>query len=218
MKDPTRIPQVIAELEQLWAALPNHSFGDLISLIGAEFFGDDELPARLAELRRQYPVSVRDCAGPCLVATGSHLISLLGTTVVVRRHGQPPGRPATWECTAVVSGAVGTMLRLIDAHEQPRTYGLIESIRPLDAAPIPERLGRKTIGDAVYLIDVAEDCRVILARSLWLFEQRRREVATHKHAWHEVHGLRPGENCGVTLPDGRGELELGVVHRVLKIS
>lgn len=204
----------MSEMEGLWTALPDLSFSQLVGLIGA--VDDGDLPARLAELRAQFPARVSDCPNGCVVSTPSFDVTISPDTVIVRGVGKQPGRPAVWAYDQVVAGAVGFPLRIVDLDGNSRAFGVITAIAPLIDAPVPTSLSRKEIGDQVFVVDLDDDTRVLIARRVWGFRQGRRELDEESFAWVDYSGLAVGEALSFFRPNGVASVELGNVRAVYR--
>ncbi|AKK02282.1 hypothetical protein [Corynebacterium epidermidicanis] len=212
MKDPTRIPQLTAEIERLWSALPNHCLGDLIGLIGYEHLGEEELPARLTELRRQFPARVSECEGPCVVRTDSHDIAIHGSTAILREVGPRPGRPSIWELSEVGAAQVSWPLRLIDATGSAHTYGIVRSITPLNPE-VPTKLDTADRGFRIFVAELSDGTRLLISKKLFAYVQQRRELDVKEWSWRKLEGLTRGQQLRMITTGGEVE-ELGTVDRV----
>lgn len=128
MKDPTRIPELMTALQDLWEALPDLEFADVLRLLAGEGFEqvDDGMAVdKLRGLGRQFPRTLGD--GVRVAEVGEWYVTADDRCVVVWSHQNPP---ATWHYERLVSAQVGYPLHAVDEEGEHRRFGVIERIYP----------------------------------------------------------------------------------------
>ncbi|MEJ5928001.1 hypothetical protein WG915_05130 [Corynebacterium sp. H128] len=227
MKDPTRIPKLLGQVQDLWEALPQLDFADLLRLLdnsGVGGLDDADAAEALQQLGQRYPRTVQHTSVAVTVRTQEHLLSLDAETVVVRSsHARAAQRPVTWALDEVIKAEVGAPLILRDTTGIRRRFGVVEQIRPLIDAPklslthLPA-LDRRTLGEDSFVVSCEGDVTVSLAHALRTFHQQRRNTTMTELPWDLVLPTAVGEQLVVQLRDGGGNVDLGRITAITRAS
>lgn len=222
MKDPTRIAPVMSALQDVWEALPDIDFADILRLLESEGFeslDDHDALQHLLALSDRFPRTL-GCGVRCAIV-GDWLVTADGTNVAVWRSSKDSTVPVVWPYQEFVSGQVGYPLHVVDAEGQHRRFDVIESIRPVAAQNMTlegvPTLHRRCIGDAVYLLVSAEGQKLLIGRNLQLFDVGRRDTDCTVLAWHKVSAAAKGEDVHIELADGAGELTYPAIESAYRL-
>ncbi|QGU02882.1 hypothetical protein CKALI_10135 [Corynebacterium kalinowskii] len=208
MKDPTRIPQLLDALQDLWEASPDLELADILRLLDSEGFAnvDDAMAVdKLRALGKRFPRTLGE--GVRVAAAGEWFITADEHRLAVWGRDHPP---ATWEYDRLVSAQVGYPLHVIDKQGEHRRFGVIERISPVPAQMMSQQelpnLRRSTIGDMVYLVICEDGGKFVIGRSLQCFEVGRRETTQQAWKWVSVSSARVGQDFHAELAAGAGEI------------
>jgi len=226
VKDPLRIPGVLAALGRAWEAQPDLTlpqlYGQLESRGIAWNSTDDEVTTALDDLTADHPARLADIPGApettrVLVVTEQpdQRITVDGTRIAVRRapapgsHGRVP-QPVIWTHHGIRRCTVGQPLVVLDSADIPHHLGLVAGLTAGSADPAPASLTglrRRDLGGHVYLIELDGDelagTTVLVDRTLWLYDIGRRDVRTDRLSWARLVAGDIGEPLVVALQDGR---------------
>jgi hypothetical protein len=236
VKDPLRIPGVLAALRRAWEAQPDLTltqlFGQLESRGIAWNSTDDETLTALTGLADDHPGRLADIPGApdrtrVLVVTEqpAQRVTVDATRIAVRRSPAPGTRgrvpqPVVWTHHGIRRCAVGQPLVVLDSSDIPHHLGLVSSLTALEGTAAVDSLDglrRRDLDGHVYLLELAGDefaaTTVLLDRTLWLYDIGRRDVRTDHLRWARLVSATVGEPLMVALQDGR-TLRLAEVERV----
>lgn len=218
MKDPTRIPKVMAALQDLWEALPDLEFADVLRLLEGEGFEqvDDAVAVdKLRALGERFPRTLGE--GVRVADVGEWFVTADAHRVVVWSYAHPP---ASWEYERLVSAQVGYPLHAVDRGGEHRRFGVVERIRPVAAEKIAQdglpELARDTIGDDVYLVE-SEDTKALIGRSLHIFETGRRETTQQRRKWTRALATELGGDLTIDLSSGAGKITISNITAIYRL-
>lgn len=234
MKDPTRIPAVIATLQQVWEAQPDRTLAqlwgtlenrglgwatsdtELVDLLSSEL-GVHPLELRQGQLREHYAVA--DTESPRRRVT----LDPVGGRVTVRSYGDGV-RATSWCGGRIVKLAVGVPLVIRDQSGVDHRLGVVREITRLERQRGIDISGlrRRDIGDGVYGITVARRAGdgwdlVTVSHSIEVNRVGLREVTADRLRYEEVAVARSGEEM-VVLQQGGGRMSLGVVGEIFPLE
>lgn len=219
VKDPTRIPAVLAELQETWEAQPDLELTTLLDTLAQHGAGwgasDDDFVAATKALRRDRPLRLTEPPQvPHRVDTAESRITLAGRLVIVRSQT----RPTVWELGDIGAVQVARPLVLLDVHGNRHRLGVVESITRLARAQrsVADISGtqRSRISDRVYILDLEDGRRVELGRRLIVWEQQRRTTSSEELVWDRLLRCAEGEPLRVRLRRGT-DAEYAAVERIL---
>ncbi|MEJ5997604.1 hypothetical protein [Corynebacterium sp. H130] len=222
MKDPTRIAPVMSALQDLWEALPDMEFSDILRLLESEGFeslDDHDALQKLHALSGRFPRTL-GYGVRCATVSG-WLITMDDRNVAVWRSSKNPTVPVVWPYQEIVSGQVGYPLHVVDTEDQHRRFGLIEAIRPVDTRSMSmdsmPTLHRGDIGDAVYLLTSTEGQKLLIGRSLQLFDVGRRDTECTVMAWQTVYAAAKGQDVRIELANGAGQVAYSAIEDIYRL-
>lgn len=234
MKDPTRIPEIIAALHTAWEAQPDRALAELWGSLENRGLGwatsDEDLLRLLREEAARHPVSVRpgDLSDSfAVVATESprRIVTLdpVEGRVTVRAQSDQI-RTTTWCGGEIVRLVAGSPLVLRDASGIDHRLGVT---REITVHPRPEtidlsRVERRALGDRLYGANVSRDGSerpdlIVVGHSLEIQTVGLRAVDTRKFRFERLVTCRVGEALVVTERGGRRR-ELGVVEQLFPLD
>ncbi|AKK10329.1 hypothetical protein [Corynebacterium uterequi] len=222
MKDPTRIPGIMADLTSLWEAQPDLTlaqvWGQLESRGLSAASTDEDVRALLAQARADYPVNTGAVpTRPLHLRTvePQRQVTLTPTAAgqvrVTVRDPRTAVLPATWLAASVVRGRVSGPLVIDGGEGTHHRLGIITGIRALPAVDVPhgawitpERFGHVLVGVEVKAQD-SHDSELVLIRrrEATVYHSHRRETDVSTHRWHRLAALRLGEPLVLELAGGR---------------
>ncbi|QMV86145.1 hypothetical protein HW450_05375 [Corynebacterium hindlerae] len=221
MKDPTRIPPLLSLVQDLWEALPDLEFADVLRMLdsaGVQQLDDEAAAVRLTKLCAEYP---RRLDGrPAVAHVDRWAISVDAQQVAVRGVHGNQAQPVVWEYDRIVNVQVGAPLHIVDTSGQHRRFGVVQRIQPLDVdklrlEALPE-LHRDGIGDRHYLVQLGDGGMLSIGRRLSAFAAYRRHTTRESLAWSQVR--QRGEVIEVRLRDGGGARSFEPVVHVYRVA
>lgn len=224
--DPTRIPALMAALEETWEGQPDLTLPAFLGMLHARGLtwasSEEELVALLRELREERPSRIAPPLDqPVLLTTTAprHAITLARGTAVVRSVEDPQRPPAMWEHSGFRPTGPGRPLVVADAEGVEHRLGVVESVRPF-TAPVdpPVRLRQEELGDARWLVLFDAPARALIGPRIRLWESEGRASRVETFAWVGVDKLAPGEQMHITPAGGGEPILLGRVERVLLVE
>lgn len=239
MKDPGRIPLVLAELQRTWEGQPDLSLPTLFGILDNHGIGwgseDAELIDALREMARRHPSQVRGYAratspdngqevpGRFLVETQSpaYRVTVDPFRVSVR-SATATRQPGVWGFERIRRCHTGEPLVIVADSGIEHRLGVVSRITLVNSEPAPEvasldGIRRRELGDAVYQVVFATGDTALLDHGLELFRVSRREVAHDRLKWEQLLRARPGHDLVVRGRDG-AEVVLGEVARILPLE
>ncbi|WP_080793375.1 hypothetical protein [Corynebacterium pacaense] len=241
MKDPTRIPFVIAELQATWEGQPDVSLSTLFGMLANRGIGwgseDEELVAALREMRGRNPAMISGysrLAAPTPVQavtaryvidtiSPQHRITIDPFRVCVRGvdgSGEPL-QPGVWPYSRVRRAAVGSPLLLIDSEGIDHRLGVVTAITMVDEHPTEsidslEPMRRPEIGDRVFHISFSDGACALLDHGLTRFTVDRRRIDRRIRPWDRLIRLSVGTTLLMETAGRRWEL--GEVTRIISLE
>ncbi|RNE48907.1 hypothetical protein [Corynebacterium alimapuense] len=231
-EDPTRIPAVLEALGRAWEGQSDLSLATFFGILANRGVGwgstDRELLSALAMIEHTHPGVLPRIDGRVtsrfLVNTENpaHRVTLDPSRVIVRRPSVT-AQPGVWAYIGIRPAFVGGPLVVSDQEGIDHRLGVISRITLLDDAPLPSisdlsGVQRRDLGDAVFLVALAEGQTVLVDHGLHHFNPRRRQLEHHSHSWESLQTCRPGEPLRAKLGAGASELELGEVLEILVLE
>lgn len=242
MKDPSRIPPVVAQLQKVWEAQPDLSLPTLLGILGNRGIGwgssDEDLVAALNTMYAENPGEIRggsrsidperEVPGRFLVETESpaYRITVDPFRVSVRRIARGPHRPlqpGVWEFQEVRRCRSGEPLVITDAEGIDHRLGVVVRITLLNDSPEPvtkslNKLRRREVGDKVYFLHFENGDTALLNHGLEIYQASRRSLEQRSVKWEQLITAKPGQ--ALTLKEtGSGKtLELGVLERIVPLE
>lgn len=222
-QDPTRIPVILAAVQDAWEGQPDLSLASFVGMLqahGMEWsWSDDEVLELLGRVRSTYPSLVRPpLTQPYAVTTRSPslVVTLDGSTAVVRHPQAPELPPALWEFVEVRPLGPGRPLVLLDATGVDHRLGVVEQVRAFDpaAAPALTGLDRHAIGGARWLIALADGTRAVLGARLRVWSVKGRQTQCRVLGWRRIERCEVGADMNVAPAGGGEPLGLGPVDAI----
>lgn len=243
MRDPSRIPHVIAQLERTWEAQPDLSLATLFGILANRGIGwgtgDEELIEALAELHREHPGEVTGYSRASAPTLGdavrarflveteapAHRVTVDPYRISVRRPAHR-SRPGVWGFERIRRCRAGEPLLITDLSGIEHRLGVVSRITLLTDEPTAEvacldGLEKQGIGDSVYHLEFTGGHTAVLDHGLELYEIGRRSIAQRRLVWQRLATARPG--ALLSLDPGRGQplvelTELGAVERIVVLE
>lgn len=235
MKDPTRIPAVLDAVRRAWEGQPDLPLATMFGMLNNRGIGwgstDEELVAALAEFERVHPgqlprVDARVTARWLIVTDApAHRVTVDPWRVVVRRimdSGQV-SQPGVWDYRALRPTFPGSPLVIADSEGIEHRLGVVTRLTLLAEDPgetVPDLSGlrRREIGDAVYLIRLADGENVLLDHGIERFLPGRRRLERRAGRWESLPACRPGDALVIVRPDGGEPEPLGEVTAIIPVE
>ncbi|WP_206436356.1 hypothetical protein [Corynebacterium hylobatis] len=232
MQDPMRIPGVLDAVRRVWEGQPELSLPTLFGVLANRGIGwgatDEDLLRELSAMERAHPgvlplVDARVTARFLLLTEApAHRVMVDPWRVVVRRP-EVSAQPGVWHYATIRPAFVGSPLVLTSAEGIDHRLGVLSSITLLDDMPEPTvpdltGLNRRGMGDAVYLITLADGATMVLSHGLDHFTAGRRRLEHEASSWESLRACRPGAGLVVQGPGGGPAREYGVVQDIVLLE
>ena len=226
------MPGVLDAVRRAWEGQPELSLPTLFGILANRGVGwgasDDDLLRVLATVERTHPGTLplsgsRVTARYLLLTQGpEHRVMVDPWRVVVRRPGVS-AQPGVWDYATIRPAFVGSPLVVTSAEGIDHRLGVLSRISLLDAAPhsaVADLSGvrRRDLGDAVYLVALAEGETVLIDHRLHHFVAGRRSLEQSTRPWESLVACRPGAALVVRPPGGGQVLTLGEVEEILAVE
>lgn len=225
--DPTRIPALVAALQDAWEGQPDLTLPAFLGMLHNRGLSwgtsEEEMLELLLEVAREHP-SLIDATRthPTLLSTTAPplAVTLSGNVAVVRSGDDPQRMPAVWEFSALRPTGPGRPLVLTDTEGVEHRLGVVTLATVFDpaAAPSLEGLAVGEIGGARWLVVFSDGRRAILGHRLRVWATEGRETRVETVAWVSVVACAPGSDMIVAPAGGRKPLGLGPVERVVLLE
>lgn len=200
MKDPTRIPHVLAALQRAWEGQPDLDLAALWGVVENHGIGwgsdDEQLLAVLEALARRYPARVTSPEDVLVVAdTASPLrritVDPVGRRVTVRGADV---RPTTWNYREIRRLEVGMPAVITDAAGVDHRLGVLSGMTVSDYRPPTGLRGRarREMGDRVVGARLTDGSLVIVSHGIDVFTPGRRDVAHARHRYERLLAVEAG--------------------------
>ena len=224
--DPTRIPALMAALQEAWEGQPDLSLPAFLGMLQARgltwAWSEAELLALLADLREEHPSRIASPLDrPVLITTTAprHAVTLIGGTAVVRSIEDPQRPPAVWAAAGFRPTGPGRPLVVADAEGVEHRLGVVEAVRPFDSPSAhPQVMRQGEIGGQRWLVLFDAPARALIGPRIRIWESVGRETRVEALAWGSVDKLAPGERMQITPAGGGKPVLLGRVERVLLVE
>ncbi|WP_087117144.1 hypothetical protein [Corynebacterium urinipleomorphum] len=238
MHDPTRIPRVLDRLRDTWEGQPDLPLATLFGILANRGAGwgttDAELEQLLIDESTSHPSDLPltkqgRCTGDFLVETASpdHRVTLTaGGDVVARSMGDRDRQPSVWAYGSVRPTGPGRMLVVRDTEGIEHRMGVVTlisrvagnatAVEAVDETTI-EGTRRHEIGNAVWLLILEDQSRILLTQRLHVWQLNGRSVKKTTHAWEQVVRCRVGEHFAYVSAGGE-RVVLGVVDKLLLLE
>lgn len=226
MHDPTRIPQLIAALQEAWEGQPDLSFAQLVGVLENRGLrwgtSDTELLEMLGELSSEHPSLIDATSGPLSITTigPDQLVTVAAPYVVVRSAIDGARMPAVWRFAQMRRTGPGLPLVLTDEGGVEHHLGVVSLVARVGAEGAPSIRGmrRRDIGNARWLVQFADGRRTVVGQRIRVWETVGREVRSRWVAWETILGCEPGEDMQIAPAGGGEPLSLGRVELVLLLE
>lgn len=177
MKDPTRIPAVLAALRTAWEGQPDLELSELWGILQNRCVSwgttDEQLVEILAQVSAEHPNH--------LVADAQHLavidtveprrrVSVAGEWVVVRGPGLVP---SAWRFSTLRSSAVGAPLVITNIDGVDVRFGVITGIR---RHPMPSPPRELSPGDGTWAVLLEDGSLTMCGHVVDIYRKGRRDV------------------------------------------
>ena len=224
MEDPTRIPRILADLQDLWQGQPDLSLGQLIAVLQHRGVGwattDQDASAIVSELANEHPSLIDDTTGPITATTiaPEHLVTLVDGFVVVRSACAPGRMPAVWRASSIRKTGPGLPLVVTDRAGVEHRLGVVALLSRFSADPSPAGLTRDNVGSARWLVLFDDGGRAVVGQRIRAWMQNRRDVEVATYTWERILSCEPGQDMQIAPPSGGAPVAVGRVERVLPLE
>ncbi|ANE03205.1 hypothetical protein [Corynebacterium crudilactis] len=243
MKDPSRIPQVLAQLQRVWEAQPDLTLPTLFGMLGNRGIGwgntDEDLVEALLTLYRENPGEVRGYAAACApmseeVVRGRFLVETESPAfrvtvdpyrVSVRRinREQPAPQPGVWEFEKLRRCRSGEPLVITDTEGVEHRFGVVVRITLLNENPTAEiesltGVRRRKLGDKTYQLIFDDGDTALLNHGLELYQSSRRTVEQRSVKWDQLISATPGQTFKVQETGSGAVMELGMLEKIIPLE
>lgn len=233
MKDPTRIPAIIGQLQSAWEGHADLTFAQFWGVLEAHGIGwgasDDELRHVLETLIRAHPprlvpgqlgdnIAVVDTFAPRRRIT----VDGRNNRVTVRDFAGKI-RPASWVGATIRTIATHAPAVITDAAGIDHQLGVVERIR---VAPYPAAVGltgrrRRDMGDDIYGAVLSADGATSLAvigHRVEVHHRRQRLVDTESHSLDVLVSCEVGHRLQIRVPGRKDKLVFGEVTELFPLE
>ena len=219
--DPTRIPKLIARLQDAWEGQPDLTLPAFLGVLQNRGLSwgstEDELLAILDEVAREHPSLL---TAPlertvCIATTAPQLtITLTSTTAIVRNAADPKRMPGVWRYDAFRPTGPGRPLVVRDTEGVEHRLGVVEMITglPPKDADMLDGLRRVDVGSERWLLQCEDGSRVILGQRIWLWTVQGRQSLLETIAWDQLLACTPGAEIVVAPAGGGRPRKLGLLE------
>ncbi|QNQ89584.1 hypothetical protein GP475_02250 [Corynebacterium poyangense] len=228
LPDPTRIPRVLAELQEVWEAQPELSFPMLCNVLTNHGMtwgsSDEDLSRLLTHLASVRPSRIpKDDRGRAqhtyLVETESPQasVTISPRKVIVRRHaGSTHAQPVKWAYSEIRRSSTRGPLHIVDFSGVDHRLGIVRSIRRLE---VPDRvritgLSRETIGDRKFLITTEDAEKILVGRKIEIFHKEEREVKYLSMSWSRLACAELGKAVKIVPGHEKTAITRGVIAAI----
>ncbi|AWB83359.1 hypothetical protein [Corynebacterium liangguodongii] len=227
MRDPTRIPAVIAALRRAWEGQPDLSLPALIGIAANRGISwgssDEELCGVLADMEAEHPALIDAPSGGhyTITTTGpAHIVTLCAGDIVVRSAADAGRIPAVWRAGSMRRTGPGLPLVIADTQGVDHRLGVTTLITAIDPTGAPSLSGlvKGQARGARWLVVLEDGKRAVVGRTIRLWEQLRREVIRSEVAYERIVSCAVGGALEVQPPGGVAPACLGRVERVLLLE
>ena len=218
--DPTRIPKLIARLQDAWEGQPDLTLPAFIGALqnrGLSWGSTEaELLAILDEVAAEHPpLLVPTHEGAVYIATDEPklTVTLTGSTAVVRNAADPKRMPGVWHYDTFRPTGPGRPLVVQDMEGVEHRLGMVEmitSLQPKNTADL-EGLRRADIGAERWLLQCEDGSRAVLGQRVWVWTVQRRQTQLETLAWSQLVACKPGAEIVVAPAGGGKPRKLGLL-------
>lgn len=242
MKDPSRIPPVVAQLQKVWEAQPDLALPTLLGILGNRGIGwgstDEDLVEALNTMYTENPGEIRggsrladpqrEVPGRFLVETESpaYRITVDPFRVSVRRIAKGPRRPlqpGVWEFQEIRRCRSGEPLLITDVEGIDHRLGVVVRITLLNDSPAPttkslNKVRRREVGDKVFYLHFESGDTALLNHGLEIYQASRRTLEQHSVKWDQLITATPGQLLKLKETGSGKILELGVLEKIIPLE
>lgn len=224
MEDPTRIPSLLARLQDLWEGQPDLSLGQLIAVLqhrGVSWSTpDEEAEVVIDGLLHEHPALIDDTAGPITATTiaPEQLVTLVDGFVVVRSASAPGRMPSVWRASSIRKTGPGLPLVITDAAGVEHRLGVVSLLSRFEVGNALTGLTRGELGASRWCVLFDDGSRAVVGQRIRVWSQHRRNVDETVYAWDRILACEPGEDMRIAPPSGVAPVTVGRVERVLPLE
>lgn len=226
MQDPTRIPKILAALQEVWEGQPDLSLGQLFGVLGNRGLGwdstDAEALAVLQQLSQEHPSLVDNTSAPITFTTVEpHLqVTLVDGNVVVRSAAHPGRMPSVWRYASMRRTGPGLPLVVTDVEGVEHRLGIVRHLKLF--APGESRslagLLQDSVGGNRWLVALEDGARAVVGSRIRRWVQARRDVDVDTFAWARILQCEAGADMTIAPACGGEPVVLGRVTAVLPLE
>ncbi|HZK31308.1 MAG TPA: hypothetical protein VFC72_00140 [Corynebacterium sp.] len=226
MKDPTRIPAVLAALQRAWEGQPDLDLAALWGIVENHGVGwgsgDTELTAVLEELARRHPASLTDPGEALIIAdTLDPLRRITVDPVLNRVTVRGAGlRPATWRYREIRRLAVALPAVITDLSGVDHRLGVIRrlSVRDYPAELDVSGVLRTRMGEKVIGAELSDGSLLLISHGIDLFTPGRRDIGHTRHRYEKLLEVRAGAPVRFLPVSGSQPVTLPEVERLFPVE
>lgn len=224
MEDPTRIPRLLASLQDLWEGQPDLTLGQLIAVLqhhGVSWSTPDEEAAAVIDgLLYEHPALIDDTAGPISATTiaPEQLVTLVDGFVVVRSASAPGRMPSVWRASSLRKTGPGLPLVITDEGGVEHRLGVVSLLSRFKVSNALSGLTRGELGASRWCVLFDDGSRAVVGQRIRVWSQHRRSVDEAKYAWERILACEPGKDMKIAPPSGAAPVTVGRVERVLPLE
>lgn len=225
--DPTRIPKLIAALQETWEGQPDLTLPAFLGMLhnrGLSWASsEEELLELLSQVQAEHPPLIDGpLNAPVVFTTSSPRFSVTMTpSLVVVRSGEDVHRmPSMWAYGGFRPTGPGRPLVIRDVEGIEHRFGVVDLATVFSPEKAPPLVGleRAEVGAARWLITFETGERAVLGQRLRVWTTQGRETTLETYAWGEVEALEPGSEMRLAPADGGKPIVLGPVSEVVLLE
>lgn len=225
--DPTRIPKLIAALQETWEGQPDLTLPAFLGMLHSRGLSwassEEELLELLLQVQAEHPSLIDGpLNAPVVFTTSSPRFSVTMTrSLVVVRSGEDAHRmPSMWAYESFRPAGPGRPLVITDVEGIEHRFGVVELATVFSPEKAPPLVGleRSEVGAARWLISFATGERAVLGQRLRVWATQGRETSLETYAWGKVEALEPGSEMRLAPADGGQPIVLGPVSEVVLLE
>ena len=225
--DPTRIPKLIARLQDAWEGQPDLTLPAFLGVLQNRGLSwgstEDELLAILDEVASEHPSLL---TAPlertvCISTTAPQLtVTLTSTTAIVRNAADPKRMPGVWRYDAFRPTGPGRPLVVQDTEAVEHRLGVVEMITalPPKGTSMLDGLRRVDVGLERWLLQCEDGSRVILGQRIWIWTVQGRQTQLETVAWDQLLACTPSTEIVVAPAGGGRPRKLGLLKEVYQLE
>lgn len=225
--DPTRIPKLIAALQETWEGQPDLALPAFLGMLhnrGLSWASsEEELLHLLSRIQTEHPSLIDGpLNAPVVFSTSSprFSVTMTGSKVVVRSGEDAQRMPSVWTYTNFRPAGPGRPLVITDEEGIEHRFGVIDLATVFDPRSAPSLAGlkRTEVGAARWLVTFASGERAVLGQRLRVWATHGRETEVETYTWGRVETLEPGSDMRLAPADGGKPTVLGPVSEIVLLE